>query len=786
MRKIDWRWLWLAPLVVAACDKPIDGTHVADKPPIVWLAAGPPEGSTGAYSVELFWGGWDPDGEISHYEYLITDNVYGVYDPNASKGRPWTPVLSNDSLFIFTADSLVDNTDPLPQMARFQRSHTFFIRAVDETRLRSTPVHRSFTAETLSPTVEVKIPDKNLKLTPADMPPISTFQWEASDPVDGSDSDQEPDSVQWALVSTEEHGGYRETVDYLSTRESIKDWYPWQWYRAPLDSGKAWTTPPLDFGTYVFAIRAKDEAGAVTPVLEEPVNARRIQIAPRTSGPTLQLQSVFIGRLIASSCDFPVTIADIAANLDISFSLSACAIHYGGTVSGYRYGWDILDLNDPEQWEIDYTPFVGSFATTPPRKWQYGTHAFSAEVIDNSGFCTRIEVKVNIVRFNGERNLLVIDDYDVDEAPGTGWTASGGGIPSDAEHDAFWLDMVSNLDVFDPSRDMIATTIDNEIPLTTLAGYKNFIWSVYGVVNTADFSALPLLYTYIQYKSKNPVSNTESACKATPEGGGKKLPNILALAMQAGVHVMIAGHQPVQNVMPRGTDPPVLLRWPMIPVYELEPGWGQTGTGPKDPDHPPGEHGFAYQDLCLDVIDFGWLDTFRARTAGTGSNRRYCPINGWRTIASTTDQKRDLTMRAAEPLDPSFPRLELRAEAAGSGLFYHASRQGIDAEVYNPDYFRAGGACNYVPEEPRDCFEKIYGLVCLDADERTFNQPVAFWSGAYKDVIAEDIVGAVGARSVVFGFPPVYFEPSQVKPGIEHILFDEWQLPRRPVDSAKN
>ena len=749
---------------------------------MVWLAAGPPEGSTGSYSVELFWGGWDPDGEISHYEFLITDNVNGVYDPNAKKG-PWTPVVSNDSLFIFSADSLVDEYDPVRQWARFQRSHTFFIRAVDEGRLRSTPAHRSFTAETLSPRVEVKIPDNSLKLTPADMPPISTFVWQAFDPVDTApDNDQDPDSVQWALVSTEAHGGYRETVDYLSTPASAVDWQPWAWYRAPLDSGKSWTTPPLDFGTYVFAVRAKDEAGAVTPVLEEPVNARRVVIQSRVSGPTLQLQSVYIGRLTASSCDFPVTIVDIAADLDMSFTLSGCAKQYGGTVAGYRYGWDILDLSDPDQWEVDYTPFVGSFATTPPRKYQYGTHTFTAEVIDNSGFCSRIEVKVNIVRFTGERNLIVVDDYDVDEGPNTGWRSSGGGVPSDAEHDDFWLDMLSNLDSFDPGRDMVATSLDNEIPLTTLAAYKNIIWNVYGVVNTADLSALPLLYTYIQYRSKTLSASVESACMMTPEGGGKKLPNVLALAMQAGVHVMIAGSQPIQNVMPRGTDPPTLLRWPMIPVYELEAGWGQIGS-PKDAANPPGEHGFAYQELCLEAIDYGWLDTFRARTAGTGANRRYCPINGWRTIATTTDQKRDLTMRAAEPIDLNFPRLELRPEAAANGLYYHSSRQGIDAEVYNPEYFQVGAACQYVPP-PRDCFEGIYGLECINTEERTYHQPVAFWTGAFAHVIAEDIPGAVAARSVVFGFPPVYFNPAQVKPGIEYILFDEWQLPRKPLSQS--
>jgi hypothetical protein len=74
-------------------------------------------------------------------------------------------------------------------------------------------------------------------------------------------------------------------------------------------------------------------------------------------------------------------------------------------------------------------------------------------------------------------------------------------------------------------------------------------------------------------------------------------------------------------------------------------------------------------------------------------------------------------------------------------------------------------------------------LDCLDTDERTYQQPVAFWTSVYADVVSEDIPSAVGARSAVFGFPPVYFTPGQVKPGIEYILFDEWQLPRKPASA---
>ncbi len=769
----------------ACASDTIDGEHTENQPPTVWLAAAPPEGSTGTYTVDLFWGGWDPDGEIAKYEYLVTDNVTGVFSPADTVDAPWSAVVGNDSTFTFSADSLAEN--PSGQTAIFLRSHTFFVRAVDEEGLRSEePAYRSFTSRTISPEVRITTPRAELGLTPADMPPISTLVWTATDYVDDAISKQDPDSVQWALLSTLDHGGsYLDTINYLRSPGSLPDWYPWSWYRAPEDSGKSWTTPPLEYGDYVFAIRAKDEAGAVTPVLVEPVNVRRIKVAPRISGPTFIITSTLIGSIVAASCDYPLIIVDVPAGVDLAFSLSACADSYGGTVAGYRYGWDILDLNDPDQWEVDYTPFIGSVATTPARSFNFGTHTFTAEVIDNSGFCTRIEVKVNIVRFTGERNLLLVDDYRTDEVPGqSGWTPTNGGVPNDSEHDAFWLDMVSNLEGFDASRDVIATSLDRELPLTTIAGYKNIIWSAFGDLDTrVDFSALPLLYTYIQYRSKRPPPNSGGACSPTGGVQGKVLPNLIGLAMQAGVHALITGNHPVQNIVPRyGT---FNVRWPMIPIYELEPGNTQFGTPrPNDLTNPPGNHGFGPRELCLDVIDYGYLSPQRARVTGTGSNRRYCGISAWRS--PNAQSRRDDGMRRGIPvpeLAPFFPTLALRPEVAGPNRAFAPTSQSIDVEVYNPEYFRQGRACSYI-EPPRSCFEPIYLLECLDTAELTYMQPIAFFTSAYAHVIGEDIPGGIGARSAVFGFPPVYFNPSEMKPAIEYILFTEWELPRKSASAS--
>jgi hypothetical protein len=175
-----------------------------------------------------------------------------------------------------------------------------------------------------------------------------------------------------------------------------------------------------DFGRYVFAIRAKDEAGAITPVLDEDRNVRRVHVGRLVRGPNMTVTNDYIGVLRTTSCTQAATILDSPAGVPLEFKIRATAESYGGTIAGYRYGWDIPDLNDPEQWEIDLTPFVGLVATVPARTFFFGTHTLTMEVQDNSGYCSRIEVKVNIVPFTLDRNLLVVDDYTADEGAASG------------------------------------------------------------------------------------------------------------------------------------------------------------------------------------------------------------------------------------------------------------------------------------------------------------------------------------------------------------------------------
>ena len=73
-------------LAAGCADDQIVGRERNNEPPQVWLSSAPPEGSVSGYTLHLYWGGWDPDGEISHYEWTVTNNEGGVFDPADTTG----------------------------------------------------------------------------------------------------------------------------------------------------------------------------------------------------------------------------------------------------------------------------------------------------------------------------------------------------------------------------------------------------------------------------------------------------------------------------------------------------------------------------------------------------------------------------------------------------------------------------------------------------------------------------------------------------------------------------
>jgi hypothetical protein len=752
--------LFLVPLLLQACTSPDDNLQT-NKRPTVWLSGAPPSGSVNTYKVKMFWGGWDPDGEIAYYEYCITDNDHGTFDPADTTGcDKWRRVFRNDSTFQFVADRPADE-DTDKQVSEFRRSHTFLIRAVDNEGASSeTPAYRSFTARTLSPKVLIRQPVR-VGLNAARIPPISTFRWTAFDYSDVDGSVQEPDSVSWILEPLEDHNGHwQETIGWIRNLPlDSPAWGKWTWYGAPGDTGKFWTTTPIPLGEYAFAIRALDEAGAITPVFDERENIRRVLVSDDILGPKVLVRNKYLGTVSGVGENTPITIMDLPPGLPVLFDWEASSSFYDGTAVAYRYGWDIPNLEDPNAWAVDWTPFVyfddekGEVGTgrSKSSSFEAGVHVFSLEVQDNSGYVTRMEIKLNIIRFSMQKNVLLVDDFN--EGSRSGWynPYSNGVLPNDNEHDRFWNEMLDGVLGFDPASDVIEARGGQLVPLSRFAEYKTVIWSVRGHVDQRD--NYPLLHDLVLYRPK----------ATGEEAGGKVFPNLITLFMAAGGKMFICGEHPISMTVNKEYAP--RLRYPVVFKYELDPRYSSQEDWPDAELPPPADESFTWQELCLETMDFAVTEIRRRR------NEEVCPIVSLRSVPP--NGLRDHSLRSAMPLDDGFPPLELRWEAAAPGRAYDPGVKGLNTEVYNPAYFF--GSCTLVWGS-RNCFEPIYGLGCFDTGEPVYRQPVAFWTSALTETPINS--RAATGRSVVWGFAPVMFKPEQVKPAIEHILFDEWGLPR--------
>ena len=757
----------LAVLAAGCADDQFVGTPRENEPPQVWLSSAPPEGSVSNYTLHLFWGGWDPDGEVAYYEWVVTNNEGGVFDLADTTGADkWRRVYSNDSTFTFTADLLADSSQADPENLTpldFVRTHTFFIRSVDDRGLASAkPAYRSFTSRTLSPVVDILIPQK-VAYNPAEIAPIATFSWTARDYVSNEREVQEPDSVRWILLGTKLfNGSWTAVIDYIRSNPDAPEWSEWRYYRAPGDSGKNWTTRPLDFGAYMFGVQVKDEAGAVCPVFDEDRNLRRVAVTPRLTGPRLTVYNRYMGTIVTTSPNTPVTIIDMPAGVPMSFRFSADASSYGGVASGYRYGWDIQDFRDDSQWEIGYTPFVTfsagvPTATSPARTWQFDSHSFYIEVVDNSGYTSRAGVTVNVVPFTFRKNLVLIDDYN--EADNAGFDLTNGGSPSDAEHDAFWEELLADLSGFDPTVDVIE--VEDFLPIQAVADYKSLIWDGYSGYNVRP--GISLLPDLVRFVPSDPSLGGGQA-------SGKVTPNIIALYMAAGGHVLLCGEQPMTAVINQG-----LLGTPGFPVifrYELA---GDQKSPYEDSDvgeSGVGDNSFAYNECCLNVLDISAIANVKLIR---NAKAHTCPVKTIRDHSVVTDG-----LRSAIPLSETsgFPLLELRPEVADPGKTFAPDRRGLVNDVYNPPYFEQ--VCGRFTETSpqRSCFEPIYGHGCLNPSSLIYGAPVAFWTLSYADR-APDAGGGPAAKSAVWGFDPVFFKPEQVKTALDLIIFDEWQLPRK-------
>ena len=281
------------------CDENVYiGVPALNEPPTVRLTGGPPEGDTTSYQIKFSWMGNDPDGTVESYEYAMCDGSPGGFDPADTTGLDaWTKIHCTDSTFAFSASETGEEVNVgVNRRSSYCRTvHTFFIRAVDDKGMRSKAAYRSFTASTLAPYAVIVSPPNPFIGREQQLPSLVKFQWRGEDPIDDPWNVQEPESIRYFLATYT-----LSIIDNMNKNpEDFESrWCPWIPYRAPGDSGT--TTIIGDdeilakgFG-YIFAVQAKDEAGAVTSVFDPSQNVRIFRVF-NPPGPLLKVRERNLG-----------------------------------------------------------------------------------------------------------------------------------------------------------------------------------------------------------------------------------------------------------------------------------------------------------------------------------------------------------------------------------------------------------------------------------------------------------------------------------------------------------
>ncbi len=182
----------------------------------------------------------------------------------------------------------------------------------------------------------------------------------------------------------------------------------WVDYQRASHQGTEWYSPVLTDGKYVFALQGRTQ-DLVDNEFDPDRNVRFLEVSQYgEDGPLVRFSGTFI-EPFENSGPAPLAIIHLPPGTPVQFKWSASAAHLGSTIASYRYGWDILDLNNDEYWEIPLTPYDGSCMIGPARAFPFGTHTFALEVRDAGGKRTWTQVNITVrlaESFNGALDIL--------------------------------------------------------------------------------------------------------------------------------------------------------------------------------------------------------------------------------------------------------------------------------------------------------------------------------------------------------------------------------------------
>jgi len=735
--------LLAAAALFAACSEEVyTGGRAENIPPVLELTQGPVEGDTTLYSVHFYWFADDPDGAVDHYEFCIAEGNPGGFDPADTTGADaWISTEVTDSVFAVKADSFAGNVEiGNVSYGWFEKTHTFFIRAVDDRGASSEVIYRSFTAYTLAPIVVINYPHHaNPGGDAQKVATTATFKWYGKDPLDEPFNYQEVDSTRYLW---DEYSSMIVRDLNVFPEKFEHRWSDWKSWNAVGDSGRQTTLGDDEMmiprQAYILAVQAKDEAGAVSTIFSKNTNVRHF-IPETPTGPVLQIFEPFLGEFKFLGTAIPPKDLTIPPGFEMNFRWTADASQYGAVVASFRYGWDVADLDDPSQWAVFPSPAI---MNAPARTYFSGIHTLYVETVDNLGVKTLGRVEIHISPVVMSRDLLLVDDF-----PSLDFHPQIYAFPRESEQDEFWQNICIRVKNFDPVQDTW-DVVDNQLylpPMEMLFNYKNVIWNYSTSINPDRPSSWYKLVKYNPEGRYAPSVNLKI--------------NYLRYYLALGGHLWTLGESHRNG----GLASVLAQNDQVFPCYircELfGPSSGCSNTS--------GENTIAWDNMCVSVLD------------------KVEAI--FKTWLPRRDIDRDAMHHAyLDPSDPyvasmaGFPqKLELWDKVTEPGHFFDPAVRGFHyVELYDTDHYMS-----MVGAKSQSCFHPLYRHYARITRSPLHRQPVAFWYSRHAHVNAGR-PGCVAAPSVHFGFPLWFFDRLQADSAATAV-FDVWQLETLSDDETR-
>lgn len=416
--------LWAVALLLGlaggcSTNTEMNGVRVPNAAPDTRVTGQPPTLLEASYAVEFRWTGSDADGRIRGYQWKLSDNGTDGISPQDTLTvdpltgaviHPWNFTASTDSSFLVLADQAGfpgDVGNP-----RSFRSHSLFVRAVDDKgAVDPSPAYISFTSTTIVPTSRVTFPSLGGNSAYA-VPATVNIGWTGQDP----DFElRTPTKVRFLWIPALDEDGnwitsayqyqqhYHEVLSYEDPRWSV--WLPY----LPDEEDRYVSIPNQTVNQYyLFATQVQDTAGAVSVGFGYQAEVANVVVRNNVYRPDFVVSDPYLG--LKSQSEWS---SDIAGGQPLNFSWTATADPYNGNIISMRHGWDVVDVNDPNDPGWAVPPGLSEQnRRADERSFNEGLHTFVLRVEDDSNQVRVMKWTLRVIPFVAREfqlPLMVLD-----------------------------------------------------------------------------------------------------------------------------------------------------------------------------------------------------------------------------------------------------------------------------------------------------------------------------------------------------------------------------------------